>query len=302
MELKNVIIVANTGDDSLSFVDPGQGVEMERIHLERGSGPADLLLSKDKSYIYVLQSYDNSLGLFHLENKEIARAVYVGCRPSQMAADHRGRLFIANGDSDSISIVHESCMKPFAQITVGSMPEGIDCHFSLPILAVANVQSHDVWLLEADDFQCIQRIKVEGYPSKVKFSRFYPLLYICCWALEQQCNGVVLIFDLKSYRIVDEIEVGCHPNHMAESEGGLYLLVVAMGNACLDVIDMKQRKVVCQIEAGSLAHDVVLDTKEQYAYVTNSDEDTVSVLDWKKGRKIKDIRVGKEPGGLIYLP
>ena len=88
---------------------------------------------------------------------------------------------------------------------------------------------------------------------------------------------------------------------MVQTSGGDFLLMTSAGTGRLEVVDLGSMSIRASIKTGSMANDVVIDFTERYAYVTNTLEDTVSVIDWFASRKICDIKVGNEPNGIIRM-
>jgi YVTN family beta-propeller protein len=302
MKWKDKVIIANMGDDSLSVIDSLENREVQRISLKRGAGPCSLVQATTESCILVIQSHDNSLVCYNLSQMEVENSVLVGSNPNFAAVDvMKNRLYVSNADSDSISILDVREFKLIGQITVGSMPQGIDIHPSSMIMAVANMNSHAIWILDNSEYNVIKKIRVEGYPSELKFSKCGSYLYTTCFSLDQHRDGRVVIINLKDYTMKQEILVGCIPLKLIETQDGRFLMVTSTGKGCLDVIDMQSKNVVKRIETGGMAHSVALGKYEKYAYITNIDEGTVAIIDWKSGKKIVNIPVGKEPNGILYI-
>jgi YVTN family beta-propeller protein len=303
MDWKNKIVVANTQEDSLSFIDPKKKAEVYCIQLQDGAGPCGLAKIQDTSNLIIVQSNDNSLACINLEKGSLEKVFFVGCCPSFIAVSHKTHeIYVTNADSDSISIVHNrENLKLVGQIPVGSMPQGIDCHPWLPLIAVANMNSHDIWFIETEKYNIINRVQVDDYPSQLKFSRNGKRLYVGCYFNEFKKDGRLILIDLHGYGIIYEMIVGCIPLQMVETRDGKYLLIASTGTGRLEIVDCDSRSIINEIEIGSMVYGVALDAQERYAYVTNMDEGTVSMIDWKKGNKVADIKVGKEPRGIVCL-
>lgn len=303
MNWKNKIVVANTQEDSLSFVDPDKRAEVYRMQLQDGAGPCGLAKIQDTPNLLIVQSNDNSLACINLEKDYLEKVFFIGCCPSFIAVSHKTHeIYVTNADSDSVSIIHNrENLKLVGQIPVGSMPQGIDCHPWLPLIAVANMNSHDIWFIETEKYNVIKKVQVDDYPSQLKFSWNGKTLYVGCYFHELKKNGKLILLDLDGYKIIDEMVVGCIPLQMTQTGDGKYLLIASTGTGRLEVVDCVARSIINEIEIGSMVYGVVLDAEERYAYVTNMDEETISMIDWKKGNKVTDITVGKEPRGIVCL-
>ena len=303
MVWKDKIAVANTGGNSISFIDPLLKKEISRIQLDSGTGPCDLVRLGCTSNLLITQLYDNSLACLNLDSKTIEKILLVGCYPKYVAVcNFTHNIFVSNADSDSISIVgNKKNLKLIGQIPAGSMPQGIDCHPQLPILAVANMNSQDVWLIDTGKLDTINITRIDGFPTQVKFSSKGDILYIGCYLYNGDSNSKIILLSVDGHRIYTEIPVRYLPFQIIEAGDGKYLLVISFESGRMEVISLASGNAVQSIEVGSMAHGIALDREERYAYVTNTKEDTVAVVDWRLGKKVADIPVDREPSGIVYL-
>lgn len=61
MNWHEMIIVANTADDSLSVIDPAKMREVDRVFLPRGSGPYRMAYVKAIQRLLVVESYSDTI-------------------------------------------------------------------------------------------------------------------------------------------------------------------------------------------------------------------------------------------------
>lgn len=298
------IAVSNKGEDSISFLNPRFRREEHRIHLGAGTGPCALAKMKDTSTLLVVQALDSSLACLDLDCGVVQKILPVGRCPSCIAVcDRTHTVYVTNADSDSISVVKNGDdMDVVSQIPVGSAPQGIDCHPYLSLLAIAHINSQDIWLIETEGYRLVKRMVIEGYPVQVKFSSKGDILYVGCYFHNHGLFNRVLLVDLSKGAVYHEIAVGCIPHTLLETDDGSFLLVTSCdAEGVLEVIDLASKSVVRSIGIGEAVCDITLDENGMYAYVTVPKEDRVCVVDWKAGRKLADIRVGREPSGIAYL-
>jgi YVTN family beta-propeller protein len=67
------------------------------------------------------------------------------------------------------------------------------------------------------------------------------------------------------------------------------------------VLDATTRKLVTRIPVGKGAHGVVMTTGGKI-YISNSTDNTVTVIDQDEARVIATIPVGTNPNGISFLP
>jgi len=304
MNLGDKIVVANTGDNSLSIIDCHAGMESDRIYMPPDSGPYALVKAKDKSHILVSQYYGDSLLYIDLQHKDIKKSLFLGRRPGYMAIDPLNNiLYITNADSDSISIVAvDDEIRLIGQLPVGSMPQGIDCHFNDEVLAVANTNSNSIYIINTFNYEICKVIKFESYPFQVKYSADGRRIFVGCSCLEKQEEGSIIVLNTDDYSIESEIFLNGMPGQIYETSDGKYVLAASMGKGGLQIIDLKKEKVIKNIVTNGMTHCIAVDRDEKYVYVTNTDDNSVSVVDWRNGRRLTNIQVGKEPNGILFIP
>ncbi|NLO83353.1 MAG: YncE family protein [Clostridiales bacterium] len=303
MDWKNKIAVANTGGNSISFIEPRLNIEEWRIQLDSGVGPCDLLKPRCTSSLLITQIYDNSLVCLNLDKGLVEKVLLAGCHPKFMAVCNiTHNICVSNADSDSISIVgNKDNLRLVSQIPAGSMPQGIDCHPQLPVLAVANMNSQDVWFIDTRELTTIYMKRIDGYPTQVRFSRKGDILYVGCYLYNGCSRSKIIMLALDGYRVCGEIPIGCVPFQIVETGDGKHLLVISLASERIEVVNLVLGRVMGSIEIDGMAYSIALDGNEECAYVTNTKKGTVAVVDWRRGKKITDIRVDKEPSGIVYL-
>ncbi|MBI4319775.1 MAG: hypothetical protein HY675_14900 [Chloroflexi bacterium] len=137
--------------------------------------------------------------------------------------------------------------------------------------------------------------------------------------------GQVAVVDTDTFKVVKNIDAGHNPVRLAPQPDGRYLWVANDSpdrrQSGVTVIDTLGLQAVAAIRTGAGAHEISFaglgdaghvgqhppEHQEEakngdtsYAFVTNRDEGTLSVVDIGELKKIKDIRVGKLPAGLAH--
>jgi len=97
------------------------------------------------------------------------------------------------------------------------------------------------------------------------------------------------------------ISCGRGENPASEEAGTVY--VVNEGDNTVSVIDGIRRSVIATIPVGKSPHYIVLDPSSKYAYVTNGESNSVSVLDTATNRVVSTIEgVGRDPQQIVIHP
>jgi len=113
----------------------------------------------------------------------------------------------------------------------------------------------------------------------------------------------ISVVDLRLKKTVSTIRSGKQPAMITmDQNGGKNLLAVAnTGSSDVWLVDPATRKLVTRIPAGKGAHGVVR-VPSGKLYVTNSTDNTVTVIDGAQNKAVRTIAVANNPNGLTYLP
>jgi YVTN family beta-propeller protein len=103
--------------------------------------------------------------------------------------------------------------------------------------------------------------------------------------------GHVTVFDTTTGKVVGTIAVDVSPYDLQFSDDGKTLFVSNWGSDNIGVIDVAAGKTVATIATGDNPNDMELDSDGRL-YVSNGNENTVTVIDTKKLQAIETINVG----------
>ncbi len=103
--------------------------------------------------------------------------------------------------------------------------------------------------------------------------------------------GHVTVFDGETGRVVKNIPVDVSPYDLQFNPDGTMLYVSNWGSDSISVIDVAAGKVVAAIATGRNPNDMELGADGRL-YVSNGNENTVTVIDTRKRRAIETINVG----------
>ena len=123
------------------------------------------------------------------------------------------------------------------------------------------------------------------------------LLYVLC----EQSNSLIVV-DLETRRIVDEIGVGRRPQDVAVSPDHKRLYVSNRMDDTLSVIDVASRKVISEIPVGNEPHGVLTDPAGSRIYVANTGQNSISVIDAGGLVEAKRLTAGAGPWSLALSP
>jgi YVTN family beta-propeller protein len=109
----------------------------------------------------------------------------------------------------------------------------------------------------------------------------------------------VAVVDLENFKVIENVDAGSNPVRAVLQPDGKYLWVgndgKAEGKSGVTVIDAQNYTVAAHIPTGGGHHEIAFSEDSLFAFVTNSLQDTLSVIDSQKLEKVRDLSVGRNP-------
>jgi YVTN family beta-propeller protein len=111
-------------------------------------------------------------------------------------------------------------------------------------------------------------------------------------------NQVALI-NTRNWIVETYIEAGINPTRITVQPDQQYVWVANDGKeGGVTIIETSTSKVAAKILTGAGKHDIVISNDNRFAFVSNSESGTVSVIDIRKLEKLRDVKVGPQPVSL----
>ena len=298
-----MLMVANLGEDSISIIDENDLREFKRIKLSPLNntkvGPHNLVLDEEKNFVYIINSFDNSLAVIELTNYEVVYRQYVGERPICLHIDYpRNLIYISNTDGNTVSIIDRENYTVLGQIEVGNMPCGLKLHPKTRQLYVVNMESNDIYVLDTEDFKIDFKIPVEINPTDIEFDDEGNYAYVTNSYLTNGRKGTLSVIDVLNKRVIKSIGLGMLPFQICKGfDNRLYIINLHPGE--LSILEMGVDMKYKNFYIGGMLHSITLSDSSR-AFVTNVEENCVMVFDIINERISGKLRVGKEPHGILY--
>ncbi|MBI2217614.1 MAG: cytochrome D1 [Candidatus Rokubacteria bacterium] len=117
-------------------------------------------------------------------------------------------------------------------------------------------------------------------------------------------GGQVVVVDAESFKVAGKVDVGGLPVRIVMQRDGRYLWVgddsAEAARSGVVVIDGAALSVAGRIPTGRGHHEITLSPDDRWAFVSNREEGTVSVIDVQRLAKVKDVKTGLQPISLAY--
>lgn len=311
LKLYEKVIVANTGDDSLTFIDLSDKSNLKKLNLKDPAsyignnfakfhgcfiGPYDLEYS-GKEYIYCTNVYDNSVLKIEKESRKVVDIIPVGKYPSCIKYFDK-RLYIINSDSNSISIVDEENFTLIENIQVGEKPVDLEIDRENKKLYVANGNSYSIDVIDLNG-EGRNLIKLVNNPVKIIIddSQMYILSNVNNGTLN---SSNISILDLNNYkeRTISNLE-GIF-NNMIKINGSEIIFITNMDNGCLYRMDIKRNNLLSKTHLKGMPNKLEWNGKN-ILFISNVFTNMLTVFDIETNNVIDNIEVGKEPNGILIF-
>jgi uncharacterized protein (TIGR03437 family) len=197
-------------------------------------------------------------------------------------ADARPFAYVANADSDTLSVIDLATGVVIRTVVVGNGPAVTsvtpDGRF---IYVIGGLTPRGISVVDAETYQVANTISGLPDPTDIVFSPDGRLAYVT----NGTTSGTVSVIDTGTRVVVKTIAVGRTPNKLVVSPDGSYLYVINTGTSPdnISVIRTADNTAVNTITVGRGALGAVVSRDGSRLYVVNRDDDTVSVIDVSNG-------------------
>lgn len=295
---KEKIIVANTGEDSLSIIDTKNDYKIEKIYFNSFPlGPYGIYANHKMDKIYTTNSYNNSVSKINLAKNKVVDLLAVGSCPTCIKG-YNDLILISNSDSNSISIINEYYFKLMENISVGEKPNDIEIDKGTGKIYVANSNGHSIEVIDLEKNN-IERISLKSNPIKIQLEKDF--LYILSIKNEKYYNkSNLLILDLKSHKIIKTLDLIGIFNYMIKLKNKSIIFLSNIENGYLYIINIEKGKIIDKIYIGGMPNRI-LSNENNFLYITNINKNILSKVNYKERKVIKTINVGIEPNDLVFI-
>lgn len=301
MKLKGKVIIANTGDDTLSFLDieKREVVDVLDLRFFRNHcpiGPYDLITTGN-DLLYCINIYDNSLYKININTKKIIDYIYIGCFPSCIKY-FGDNFYIVNTDSNCISIIDEIEFQLIGSISVGDKPTDMEIDRDNMKIYVSNSNDRSISIIDLNTNSNIV-IKLQHNPLKLLLEGEY--MYILFNGNDSPSDkSNISIMNLKTFKIHNILDLQGIFNTMLKINSSEIIFTTNIGNSCLYRMDIKKGDLLGKTVLTGFPNKLAWDGNRTI-YISNISNNTLSLFDVKTNKVVQDIKVGQEPSGILFF-
>jgi PQQ-dependent catabolism-associated beta-propeller protein len=314
------VYVSNEDDRSVSVIDTNQEAVIATI--EVGKRPRGMKVSRDGSRLFVAvsglpkcpphvpdeecakQARDlkaDGIAVVDTVSQRLLRVLEAGSDPEQFDISRDGeRLFVANEDIATLSVVEIDSGAIVARIGVGQEPEGVGVSPDGRWVLVTNESDNSVTTIDTSTLEIVSSTRVGHRPRDIAFTSDSRIAYV---------SGE---FDASLYRIdvphgkqverVLQLRKEARPMAviLATQSDRIYLSTGRGGTVA--VIDAKQAQLIEEVKVGARPWGMALSADGRLLYTANGPSNDVSIVDTTTLKVRKHIPVGRSPWGVVIGP
>lgn len=246
----------------------------------------------------------DGIGEIDADTYKLKRIIHAGADPEQLAVSADGtRLYVANEDTETLSVVDVASGSVIASVKVGEEPEGVTIRPDGKVVYVTSEGDGAVFAIDTQTNKLIKRIPVGPRPRSIGFlpdgSRGYVSL---------ENDGAVAVIDAtqqKFLRLIKLEGIGNTPKPrpmgIAVAEDGSKVYVTAGSFGHLFILDPKTNTMVTSIEVGQRPWGIALSVHGTHAITANGPSNDVSYIDLAARKVLRKIPVGNRPWGVAVI-
>jgi YVTN family beta-propeller protein len=319
--------LTNANDNTISVIATNNNTVVATIPV--GDFPTGVATTPDGTHAYV-RNFGNTVSVIATANNTVVATIPVGngglIIGTGIAITPDGaHAYVANEFDNTVSVIATASNTVVATIPVGNGPSGIAITPDGTHAYVANELDQSaqgfaiVSVIDTASNTVVATIPVGDNPVRVAITpdgtrsperddrRHQALAYVT-----NAGDNTVSVIATASNTVVATIPVGNGPSGVAITQDGTHAYVTNSVDNTVSVIDNTTHKVVATIPVGAGPVDVAItsdgtDPSEQdgrphqpHAYVTDSVDNTVSVIDIARNKVVATIPVGTFPFSVAF--
>jgi YVTN family beta-propeller protein len=302
---RNLLLVVNQGDQSMSLVDPEAGVQIGKVKTNEIRAH-EVTASPDGRLAY-LPIYGNSgvgkpgtdgssIEIVDLDKQAIVGQIDVGAvRPHWVKFGPDGMLYVSAELDQAVDV-----LDPHQQNKVGSIPTGQpESHMVVlsrdgHLAYTANVDAGTVSVLDLEARKTIKVIKVADVVQRISMSQDGTWVFT-----SDQKRPRLAAIDTATHEVSSWIDLPAVGYGSAPTLDGKWLLVTMQTANQVAVVDLSQMKVVRTVPVG--AGPVQILVRPGVAYISCTGDGKVAVLNLENWKVEKLIETAAGADGLAWV-
>jgi YVTN family beta-propeller protein len=292
---KDVAVILNSGENSISLVDRLRYEEIERVTV--GREPHHLMATPDDKYLIVAESASNDLLFLDPKTGAIKRRLENISDPYQIGFSPNKKFFVAASlRLDRVDIYGGSPFHVLKHIEAPKMPSHLAFDRDSRLVFVTLQGSDEIAAIDLETQEMKWKLPVGRQPAGILMTSDDQYLLVGIMGEDN-----VAVIDWRAQKIVKKIVTakGAH-NFLPMGDGRRVLVSNRVANT-ISIIDYKNLTVLESFAAPGGPDCMELSKDGKELWVTSRWIKRVNVIDMATKQVIHSIPVGKSPHGVYFF-
>lgn len=291
----NVVVVLNSGDASVSLIDPVTRKELRRFDV--GKEPHHLMLTPDARSLIVANAASNDLHFIDPASGAIQRRVRNIPDPYQIGYSPDKRWFVANAlrlNRVDVYATEGENLRLVKSVPVAKSPSHMAFSADSAMVFVTVQDSHEIAAIRLSDQSVAWKMRVGDLPAGIWMTPDDRHLLIGVMG-----RDYVEVIDWRTQKSVKRIKTGKGAHNFRPLGDGRHIFVTNRVENTISLIDQSTLEKVYDIAVpgGPDCMDVSADGKT--LWVTQRWSKHVGVVDIDRRKLVHSIPVGRSPHGVF---
>ena len=291
--------VADEGADSISVIDVA--THSVAMTLAGIAAPHNVQTVREGAVVYATSGAEVVVAIDPMTYRVTASAP-TGPHPAHVIEAPNGKVYVTNAGDGTVSVYQGQGLVPIGEITLGGMPHGMRSAAGGSVIVVANMTAGTLDLIDPATDRPGGAVSVGNSPVQVAVSSNGRYAYT---GLADPPSVVKV--DLSLGKVIGRAGVPDPPVQLYLTPDEKTVVSANQGSRdkpghTLSVIETAAMTTRGTVNTGSGPHGVAIDTTGNFAWVTNSYDNTVSSIDITSMSVSATTPVLRGPNGISYSP
>lgn len=218
-------------------------------------------------------------------------------RIDHMAFDTKRQfIYVAALGNNTVEVVDLKNKKLVHSIKGMSEPQGIRCIPESNAIFIANGNTGECDIFDADSYKKVSSIKLEGDADNVRYDSVHNKIYV------GYGEGGIAAIDAKSFRQLADVKLPGHPeSFQLDAEAG-NVFVNVPDSKMLVKIDLTKNTIInkWKVEAASANFPMALDSKNHRLFIGCRNPAKMLVINSESGNTITQITIDSDTDDIFY--
>lgn len=263
--------------------------------------PHNVQVGQDSATVYATSASSDMVVAIDAATYEVTATAPTGSHPAHVIEAPSGKVYVADSGDGTVSVFERQSLQPLGRIEVGGMPHGLRASAEGSVIVVANHMTGALDVIDAHTDRVRFSVPVGDGPAQVAVSADGRYAYTGITE-----PATVVKVDLDARKVVGSVAVSAPPVQVYLTPDDATVVSADQGapdapGHAVSLIDTATMSVRSTVDTGAGPHGVVIDPAGTQAWVTNSYDNTVSVVALGEDPTVvTTVSVGKGPNGISH--